>query len=151
MTDAFYNLPFLDYECLPVYDRRGLKYEGQQNSTVMGIQCMQWIAQTPHFHGHFSDLPENLCRNPDSEPKPWCYTMDKDVRWQMCPVQMCGITFKFVFFFFLNPHSCDCHTLKCIVSVLRLNKYCTYTFRRKCDNTSFIGAVASLFISRYYI
>ena len=35
----------------------------------------------------------NYCRNPDansmSEDKPWCYTMDPNTRWELCPIPMC--------------------------------------------------------------
>lgn len=35
------------------------------------------------------DLKKNMCRNPDGDRAPWCYTMDPRVRWEYCSVQKC--------------------------------------------------------------
>lgn len=35
------------------------------------------------------DLRRNLCRNPDGDRAPWCYTMDPRVRWEYCNLKKC--------------------------------------------------------------
>ena len=39
----------------------------------------------------------NYCRNPDRENGPWCYTVDRKVRWQMCDVKRCDCKCAFKF------------------------------------------------------
>ena len=48
-----------------------------------------WSSQTPHIHD-YSESEWNYCRNPDEEPKPWCYTTDPDKRWEFCDIPVCG-------------------------------------------------------------
>lgn len=36
------------------------------------------------------DLRRNLCRNPDGDTAPWCYTTDPSVRWEYCRIERCG-------------------------------------------------------------
>lgn len=61
-------------------------YRGDINVTVGGIPCQAWTAQEPHQHERTPDeypeagLSGNSCRNPDGEPRAWCYTMDKEKR-----------------------------------------------------------------------
>ena len=55
--------------------------------------------QSPHKHtrNNIAKFPDktlaaakNYCRNPDNGPKgPWCYTLDRSVRWQYCDVKKC--------------------------------------------------------------
>lgn len=66
------------------------------NMTETGIPCQRWTSQTPHSHYTpplvFPELDdaENYCRNAGGqEPNPWCYTTDKDVRWQKCDIPLC--------------------------------------------------------------
>lgn len=66
------------------------------NMTETGIPCQKWTSQSPHSHYTpplvFPELDdaENFCRNAGGqEPQPWCYTTDKDVRWQRCEVPLC--------------------------------------------------------------
>lgn len=74
----------------------GRYYLGTANVTSTGIACQKWTSQTPHAHitppPVFPELKnaENYCRNVGGEePQPWCYTMDKNVRWQHCDVPLC--------------------------------------------------------------
>ena len=66
------------------------EYRGVQNNTVSGRTCARWDSQSPHKHTRTtkdfpnSDLKENYCRNPDGEATIWCFTTDKDVRWELC-------------------------------------------------------------------
>ena len=68
-------------ECACAAD--GSDYAGTVAVTASGRVCQRWDSQEPHGH-EFSDLPENYCRNPDSEDWAWCYTTDEDERWEFC-------------------------------------------------------------------
>lgn len=35
-------------------------------------------------------LEENYCRNPDGEPKPWCFTTSPSKRWESCNIPRCS-------------------------------------------------------------
>lgn len=66
------------------------------NVTETGIACQKWTSQSPHNHYTpplvFPELEdaENYCRNAGGqEPQPWCYTMEKEVRWQRCDIPLC--------------------------------------------------------------
>ncbi|XP_061172826.1 macrophage mannose receptor 1-like isoform X2 [Saccostrea echinata] len=73
----------------------GRFYIGKVNVTISGRICQPWGSQVPHKH-RFGWLytEENYCRNPDDESAgPWCYTMDKDKRWESCGIQSCSDKF----------------------------------------------------------
>ncbi|XP_063311337.1 muscle, skeletal receptor tyrosine-protein kinase [Pelobates fuscus] len=79
------------------YKGNGRHYQGNVNTTISGIHCQKWIQQLPHLHRRlpevFPELPrsENYCRNPGGESeRPWCYTMDPNVRWEYCNIASCG-------------------------------------------------------------
>ena len=36
-----------------------------------------------------SGLDSNYCRNPDGEPRAWCYTSESSKRWDYCDVPVC--------------------------------------------------------------
>ena len=38
------------------------------------------------------DLRRNLCRNPEGDRAPWCYTMNPSVRWEYCNLEKCAVT-----------------------------------------------------------
>ena len=82
---------------------RGEDYRGDVNVTETGLTCQAWNVTSVHTH-RFTYLAEegNACRNPDGEPRPWCYTMDRNKRFEFCDVHPCS-TFAccfFLFFFF---------------------------------------------------
>ena len=61
--------------------------------TENGTQCLKWTSTSPHHiwatPERFPDAglgPHNFCRNPDGVPKPWCYTVDKSIRFEFCDV-----------------------------------------------------------------
>uniref|UniRef100_A0A3Q2ZA38 Kringle domain-containing protein n=1 Tax=Kryptolebias marmoratus TaxID=37003 RepID=A0A3Q2ZA38_KRYMA len=35
-------------------------------------------------------LEENYCRNPDGDPRPWCFTTSQSKRWDFCSIPRCG-------------------------------------------------------------
>jgi len=72
-------------------------------STVTGKLCQYWSSHTPHGHIYINasmyadgsvERAENFCRNPDKnfDKGAWCYTIGKNVRWEMCNVPMCPST-----------------------------------------------------------
>ncbi|XP_062580891.1 uncharacterized protein LOC134242777 [Saccostrea cucullata] len=77
-------------ECLS--EPKGQNYLGTKNVTKSGLTCQAWSSQTPHSHSFGKSLgnQENYCRNPDGEPKPWCYTTNKDKRWEFCDIPECA-------------------------------------------------------------
>ena len=70
-------------------------YCGTIATTVNGRTCQRWDSQSPHQHtrttANYPDagLEANYCRNPDGEPRTWCYTTDPDERWELCAVPFC--------------------------------------------------------------
>lgn len=69
---------------------------GKQNVTKSGILCQRWDAKTPHDYDQppkvFPEIQnaENFCRNAGGQEKsPWCYTMNPDIRWEVCDIPTC--------------------------------------------------------------
>ena len=79
---------------------KGSGYRGYQNKTKSGKTCMNWNSQSPHEHVVTNERypnkgigNHNFCRNPDNENTIWCYTTDKDTRWEYCePLEESKIT-----------------------------------------------------------
>ena len=76
----------------------GHEYMGTLNTTDSGKTCQAWSSNSPHIPATYQDtqFPDgsraaalNYCRNPDSEPSPWCYTTDPNTRWEYCDVPFC--------------------------------------------------------------
>jgi len=66
-------------------------YRGCQTKTVSGKTCMNWNSQSPHKHVNtpekkkdFGVGDHNYCRDPEEEGFLWCYTTDKNKRWEKC-------------------------------------------------------------------
>uniref|UniRef100_A0AAQ4P7Y1 Plasminogen n=1 Tax=Gasterosteus aculeatus aculeatus TaxID=481459 RepID=A0AAQ4P7Y1_GASAC len=78
------------------YKGDGTSYRGVTTETVSGKKCQSWSAMTPHKHQKTpqiypqADLRRNLCRNPDGDRAPWCYTTDPGVRWEYCNLEKCS-------------------------------------------------------------
>ncbi|XP_056283620.1 plasminogen isoform X2 [Pseudoliparis swirei] len=78
------------------YDGDGTSYRGVTSETISGKRCQSWSAMTPHNHRKIprnfptADLRRNLCRNPDGDKAPWCYTTDPGVRWEYCNLEKCS-------------------------------------------------------------
>ncbi|XP_033487860.2 plasminogen-like [Epinephelus lanceolatus] len=77
------------------YEGDGSSYRGMTSETISGKKCQDWSAMTPHNHSYTpqnypkADLRMNLCRNPDGDEAPWCYTTDPSVRWEFCNLEQC--------------------------------------------------------------
>ncbi|XP_049913613.1 plasminogen [Epinephelus moara] len=80
------------------YEGDGTNYRGITSETISGKRCQSWSAMTPHSHKKTpqnfpkADLRRNLCRNPDGDRAPWCYTTDPSVRWEYCNLEKCPTT-----------------------------------------------------------
>lgn len=51
-------------------------------------------------------LEENYCRNPDGEPKPWCFTTSPSKRWDFCSIPRCSkssCAVCFLYFCYISP------------------------------------------------
>ncbi|XP_052094934.1 zonadhesin-like [Mytilus californianus] len=71
-------------------DAKGSDYNGHQNTTSSGNICQAWGSQEPHRHSLSRLAAEmNYCRNPDGSSKPWCYTLEKEKRWDYCDIPLC--------------------------------------------------------------
>ncbi|KAJ1155251.1 hypothetical protein NDU88_007986 [Pleurodeles waltl] len=74
----------------------GENYKGSVSKTESGYECQNWDSQTPHSHGYKpeilpeKDLKKNYCRNPDGEPRPWCFTTNPNKRWEHCSIPRCA-------------------------------------------------------------
>uniref|UniRef100_A0A8C9RW30 Plasminogen n=1 Tax=Scleropages formosus TaxID=113540 RepID=A0A8C9RW30_SCLFO len=73
----------------------GEDYRGKTSQTENGFTCQRWDSQKPHSHGYIPEvlpekyLEENYCRNPDGEPRPWCFTTNPSKRWDFCNIPRC--------------------------------------------------------------
>ncbi|XP_007457640.1 PREDICTED: plasminogen-like isoform X5 [Lipotes vexillifer] len=86
------DIPQCEDECMHC---SGENYEGKISKTVSGLDCQAWDSQSPHAHGYIpakfpnKNLKMNYCRNPDGEPRPWCFTTDPSKRWEFCDIPRC--------------------------------------------------------------
>nr|XP_048276730.1 plasminogen isoform X1 [Myodes glareolus] len=86
------DIPECEEECMHC---SGEKYEGKISKTMSGLNCQDWDSQSPHAHGYIpakfpsKNLKKNYCRNPDGEPRPWCFTTDPNKRWEYCDIPRC--------------------------------------------------------------
>nr|CAB3264947.1 plasminogen-like [Phallusia mammillata] len=69
------------------------------NRSRLGYDCQSWTSRTPHFHTFTPfRFPEgglgshNLCRSPDKDHTPWCFTTNPYKRWDYCSVPKCEET-----------------------------------------------------------
>lgn len=69
----------------------GLWFGGmaQRLSCISLDQLVAW--GNPYLSLPRRDLRRNLCRNPDGDRAPWCYTTDPSVRWEYCKIERCGV------------------------------------------------------------
>ncbi|CAB4016143.1 Hemicentin-1, partial [Paramuricea clavata] len=73
----------------------GSSYHGNISVTSSGIPCQSWTEQCPHRQTMNKTYPElnnaeNYCRNPqNSGQRPWCFTTDRNKRWEYCDIPKC--------------------------------------------------------------
>ncbi|XP_056873094.1 plasminogen isoform X1 [Takifugu flavidus] len=73
----------------------GEDYRGKASTTEKGYTCQRWDSQQPHNHGYDPSvlsekyLEGNYCRNPDGDPRPWCFTTNPAKRWDFCDIPRC--------------------------------------------------------------
>ncbi|KAJ8270711.1 hypothetical protein GJAV_G00118370 [Gymnothorax javanicus] len=86
------GIPDCSEECMHC---SGEDYRGKISKTESGFTCQRWDSQKPHTHGYLPQvlpdkyLEENYCRNPDGEPRPWCFTTSPTKRWDYCSIPRC--------------------------------------------------------------
>uniref|UniRef100_A0A8B7TQ04 LOW QUALITY PROTEIN: plasminogen-like n=1 Tax=Castor canadensis TaxID=51338 RepID=A0A8B7TQ04_CASCN len=86
------DIPECEDECMHC---SGENYQGKISKTMSGLECQAWDSQSPHAHGYIpskfpnKNLKMNYCRNPDGEPRPWCFTTDPNRRWELCDIPRC--------------------------------------------------------------
>ena len=102
----FISVASLHHLCLLFADAKecrsagpAMNYRGTAQKTASGRTCQRWDKQAPHKHTRTnpskfpdSSLEEanNYCRNPDNmSGGPWCYTTDKEKRWEYCSIPIC--------------------------------------------------------------
>uniref|UniRef100_A0A8C3G713 receptor protein-tyrosine kinase n=1 Tax=Cyclopterus lumpus TaxID=8103 RepID=A0A8C3G713_CYCLU len=120
--DACTHVPFVDIKkdqiTTTCFSDRGRFYQGSANVTRSGVPCQSWSQQVPHRHRLSVDvIPElknsdNSCRNPGGiSDKPWCYTLNANIRWEYCAVPQCGETR-------IEPASSPAYSMSVIVIIL---------------------------------
>ncbi|XP_028399014.1 uncharacterized protein LOC114522512 [Dendronephthya gigantea] len=73
----------------------GSSYNGNISVTASGIPCQSWTEQCPHRHTmnttySYLNNAKNYCRNPQNSGKrPWCFTTDRNKRWEYCDIPKC--------------------------------------------------------------
>ncbi|XP_030603822.1 hyaluronan-binding protein 2 [Archocentrus centrarchus] len=77
----------------------GESYRGNVSETDDGDECLYWnshfiLASGVNPFTSFEDSdglgPHNFCRNPDGEPKPWCFfRRGRILMWDYCDVRKC--------------------------------------------------------------
>ncbi|XP_044279417.1 hepatocyte growth factor isoform X2 [Varanus komodoensis] len=82
-----------EVECMTC---NGEGYRGPMDHTETGKECQRWDLQRPHRHPFRPEkypdkgFDDNYCRNPDGKPRPWCYTLDPNTRWEFCSIKTCA-------------------------------------------------------------
>lgn len=141
--------------------------------TISGRTCQDWSSQYPHKHEQTDKImlrnSRNYCRNPDGEPGgPWCYTNDRNKRWEYCNIPSCRKILPlwiFVYWFSIiigiNIHETQNHakkqhllsnpflTSQCVM--MRSEKIFLWWLKYMCDMFSNIQCrFCHLFTSLYY-
>lgn len=58
------------------------------SSVNVNVQYCQYLSDPFRFPS--KNLKKNYCRNPDGEPRPWCFTTDPNKRWEFCDIPRCS-------------------------------------------------------------
>uniref|UniRef100_A0A8C9ZX32 Plasminogen n=1 Tax=Sander lucioperca TaxID=283035 RepID=A0A8C9ZX32_SANLU len=114
--------PLIPTEEEDCYEGDGTSYRGVTSETISGKRCQSWSSMSPHTHQKTpqnfpnADLRRNLCRNPDGDKAPWCYTTEPGVRWEYCNLEKCPTKPIFCSFrplfahLFVSVAALDCKT-----------------------------------------
>uniref|UniRef100_A0A3B4BDH2 Kringle domain-containing protein n=1 Tax=Periophthalmus magnuspinnatus TaxID=409849 RepID=A0A3B4BDH2_9GOBI len=71
------------------YSGRGAGYRGLGGTTLSGAPCLPWDSDLLPGATH-RPAPLHLCRNPDGDKMPWCYTLSNGaISWEYCSVPSC--------------------------------------------------------------
>ncbi|KAK6179193.1 hypothetical protein SNE40_011609 [Patella caerulea] len=123
-TDGHLFEKRLDEVSNECYKGKGQWYNGTVNVTKSGLACQRWDHQHPQTHQRppevFLDLQnsENYCRNPgEEESQPWCYTMDKLHRWELCAIPKCDTSTTTERAEINNPLTAEPFQLKTIIII----------------------------------
>ena len=68
---------------------KGSDYQGSASTTRSGKTCQNWSTMSPHKHNFAHVGSHKKCRNPDGQVSVWCYTTNKEQRWEHCDVPFC--------------------------------------------------------------
>ncbi|XP_071819213.1 uncharacterized protein [Apostichopus japonicus] len=78
------------------YYGNGEDYQDMAHYTENGFECIDWLdVPTDLLNNSISlsfDFPDNFCRNPNSQTKPWCFYQSApgSVEWNFCQVDQCS-------------------------------------------------------------
>ena len=94
----------------------GVGYRGTVSTTISGKKCQEWSSISPHNHFYWHeglgiDLSRPLCRNPSARgfrTAPWCFTKDRNVRWEYCSIPRCSYYEGQVEAVFVDQQSSPC-------------------------------------------
>ena len=88
------------------YTKPGYEYTGHISTTANGLQCARWDSKnslalrvsTKYMPEFRLENAANYCRKPDLDPSgPWCFTTDRNKRWDYCDIPMCEGEFEHFF------------------------------------------------------
>ena len=84
------------------WTERGKEYNGTLTTTMKGYTCQRWDTDVPQvrYTGYINDMSNfqeatlaeasNYCRQAGgSATRPWCYTTNPSVRWDICNIPSC--------------------------------------------------------------
>ena len=88
------KMPKEDTKCKESLTGKGEDYRGCQDRTISGKLCQTWDKDAPHKRNDqtknayknktFGVGDHRYCRNPDGNKGIWCFTEDKNKRWEEC-------------------------------------------------------------------